>query len=168
MAKINKGKVEPMGTPKLFTVEHAQKTLPLVKRIVRDIVNEYKERRASIEARRKLPARPKPGTNAEEEGFKLEQKIRDSENAILRFHHELADIGVVLKDYTLGLIDFFSRYEGRVVHLCWKLDDGDSIRFWHELNAGFVGRQPITDENRDRFEGDPIKLNGAAGTRKES
>ena len=56
---------------------------------------------------------------------------------------ELDDMGVQLKDYERGLIDFpFMRNE-RLALLCWQFDDGDEILWWHELEAGFAGRQPL-------------------------
>ena len=56
---------------------------------------------------------------------------------------ELHDIGVQLKDYSRGLIDFPSMRDDRVVLLCWQLGDGDEIEWWHEVEAGFAGRQPL-------------------------
>jgi hypothetical protein len=56
---------------------------------------------------------------------------------------EIAVVGVQLKDYRTGLVDFPSLREGRVILLCWKPDDGDEISWWHELDAGFAGRQPL-------------------------
>ena len=56
---------------------------------------------------------------------------------------ELHDQGIELKDYTRGLIDFPSMREGRVVLLCWQLGEPEEIEWWHELEAGFLGRQPL-------------------------
>lgn len=56
---------------------------------------------------------------------------------------ELHDLGVQLKDYSRGLIDFPSLRDGRVVLLCWQLGEGDEIAWWHEVEAGFAGRQPL-------------------------
>jgi hypothetical protein len=56
---------------------------------------------------------------------------------------ELHGIGVQLKDYSRGLIDFPSMRDGRVVLLCWQLGEGDEIEWWHEVEAGFAGRQPL-------------------------
>ena len=56
---------------------------------------------------------------------------------------ELHELGVQLKDYTRGLIDFPSMREGRVVLLCWQLGEGDQIEWWHEVEDGFGGRQPL-------------------------
>ena len=56
---------------------------------------------------------------------------------------ELHELGVQLKDYESGLIDFPAMHEGRVVLLCWKLGEPDHIEWFHELDDGFAGRQRI-------------------------
>lgn len=56
---------------------------------------------------------------------------------------ELHDLGIQLKDYSRGLIDFPSMREGRVVLLCWQLGEDEIIEWWHELEAGFTGRQRL-------------------------
>ena len=56
---------------------------------------------------------------------------------------EVSELGIELKDYTRGLIDFPSMRSGRVVYLCWQIGDADEIEWWHETDAGFAGRQRI-------------------------
>ncbi len=56
--------------------------------------------------------------------------------------HKVQDMGIEVKDLTIGLIDFVGLYDGREVYLCWKYGE-DSIQFWHEIEAGFSGRQLI-------------------------
>ena len=56
---------------------------------------------------------------------------------------KLESLGVQLKDYTQGLIDFPSMRDGRVVLLCWKADEGDQLEWWHDIETGFAGRQPL-------------------------
>lgn len=56
---------------------------------------------------------------------------------------ELNDMGVQLKDYSRGLIDFPCMREGRVVLLCWQLGEPEEIEWWHEVEAGFAGRQRL-------------------------
>jgi hypothetical protein len=56
---------------------------------------------------------------------------------------ELHEEGVQLKDYSRGLIDFPSLRDDRVVLLCWKLGEPERIEWWHEIEAGFAGRQPL-------------------------
>ena len=56
---------------------------------------------------------------------------------------DLESLGIQLKDYNHGLIDFPSMRDGRVVLLCWKADEGDNIEWWHDVESGFAGRQPL-------------------------
>ena len=57
--------------------------------------------------------------------------------------HELTALGVELKDYLTGLIDFPARFDGRDVYLCWRLGEPE-VAHWHEVDAGFAGRQKLT------------------------
>ncbi|MBK8618120.1 MAG: DUF2203 domain-containing protein [Anaerolineales bacterium] len=56
--------------------------------------------------------------------------------------HKMQDLGIEVKDLIIGLIDFTALHDGREVYLCWKFNEG-SIQFWHEIEAGFSGRQLI-------------------------
>lgn len=56
--------------------------------------------------------------------------------------HRLQDMEIEVKDLASGLIDFPALRDGTVVYLCWKYGEGN-IQFWHEIEAGFAGRQPI-------------------------
>ena len=55
---------------------------------------------------------------------------------------EIEDLGVLVKDFDQGLCDFPHKREGRLVYLCWKLDE-EEVGWWHDLDAGFAGRQPL-------------------------
>ena len=57
-------------------------------------------------------------------------------------YHQVQDMGIEIKDLTIGLIDFTALRDGREVYLCWKYGEGE-IQFWHEIEAGFAGRQII-------------------------
>lgn len=56
--------------------------------------------------------------------------------------HQIQDLGVLIKDINLGLLDFPALKDGQEVYLCWQYGEGE-IAFWHEIEAGFAGRQPI-------------------------
>lgn len=56
---------------------------------------------------------------------------------------ELEGLGVQLKDFERGLVDFPSLRDGRVVLLCWQLGEGDELEWWHDVDAGFAGRTPL-------------------------
>ncbi len=129
--------------PRFFTVEEASRTLPLVARIVRDIVDGYPEFQRKRSLYRQLDA-----STGEALGSKL-QSLSDAVDAYAERLHgylrELDQVGCVVKDFQEGLIDFHSLYRGRPVLLCWKLGES-RVAFWHEIDGGFAGRQPITPE----------------------
>lgn len=50
--------------------------------------------------------------------------------------------GAIVKDINQGLIDFPHWRDGREVYLCWQFGE-DEIRYWHEIDAGYAGRQPL-------------------------
>ena len=54
----------------------------------------------------------------------------------------IRELGVVLKDLDMGLLDFPHEREGRIVFLCWHPSE-ENIAYWHDLDAGYAGRQPL-------------------------
>ena len=59
----------------------------------------------------------------------------------------IRDMGVILKDVDRGLCDFPYMRNGRVVYLCWHLGE-ETIGFWHDIEAGFAGREPLDDSDK--------------------
>ena len=57
---------------------------------------------------------------------------------------QLAAWGIVLRDPSIGLVDFMHQREGETVCLCWKLGES-GITHWHNTTEGFAGRKPIDD-----------------------
>lgn len=141
-----------MARIKLYTVDEAERTLPLVKKIVRDIMTNYDEHETRLIERKKLPLTPPPGSKVEEQAHALEREMEHFRDEVVRYQRELETMGIELKDHRVGLLDFYSRYDGRIVFLCWKSDE-DTLSFWHDLQSGFPGRQRITPANRKRFTG---------------
>jgi hypothetical protein len=58
---------------------------------------------------------------------------------------EIQELGVLVKDFRNGLVDFPYEHEGRIVYLCWKPDE-EQINWWHETDGGFSGRQPLNED----------------------
>jgi hypothetical protein len=59
---------------------------------------------------------------------------------------ELGELGIELKDFDTGLIDFPSQMDNREVYLCWRLGE-EEVAHWHEIDAGFSGRRKIASES---------------------
>ena len=57
----------------------------------------------------------------------------------------IQEMGVLVKDLDIGLCDFPYLMNGRIVYLCWKLGEAE-IHWWHEVNSGYTGRQPLENE----------------------
>jgi hypothetical protein len=129
---------------KLFTPEEANATLPLVRAIVRDICELAKDLREREERLSNVPA-PSQGALGKAYLEELEQAQTDFEadqEKLLDYVRELNDLGVELKDQNIGLVDFPCMREGRVVYLCWRLGEPE-VAFWHEVEAGYAGRQKL-------------------------
>jgi hypothetical protein len=73
---------------------------------------------------------------------KLQIELAEQIQTMQELINELSGFGCELKDPTIGLIDFLSLRSGREVYLCWHLGE-ERINFWHYLDAGFAGRQPL-------------------------
>jgi len=118
---------------KYFTPAEARRTLPLVKKIVKDILDTSREMRLL----------------AEELNGKVESEpdIQKLSADIESFLSELEEIGCFFKDwnFTMGLVDFPGVIDDREVFLCWKSDE-DDIRFYHDVQEGYAGRKPIPEE----------------------
>jgi len=135
----------PYKPGKLFTIDEANATLPLVKIITSDLVRlsrDVVERRERLDQLAGGRDRDAVDVYSEE----LEQVHRDLEKDSKRLQgyvEELRQIGVEPKTATTGLVDFPSMQDEHLVFLCWKLGESEVLH-WHELDAGFAGRQPLT------------------------
>jgi hypothetical protein len=124
---------------KLFPVEEANALLPSVRGIVRQVQRAYKRVEASQGAARVAAEKAKLGGGGIMGGSVYVVALSELAEQAGR----LEALGVQLKDYGRGLIDFPSLREGRVILLCWQMGEGDRLEWWHEVEAGFAGRQPL-------------------------
>ena len=126
----------------LFTVDHANRTLPLVRRIVEDIVREHRRWQEAIVELDLLVS----GARADmpdARAVALEREVQTIARDIDQFQGELDALGIQLKDRRIGLIDFPSEMDGRRVLLCWRLGE-PSVQYWHDEQSGYAGRQPLS------------------------
>lgn len=106
-----------------FSLDEANRMLPLVRRIVEDI---------------------------------LDQHAAENFDEIPDLVAELAGLGCHFKGFGEGLVDWYSCYAGRSVFLCWRVGE-EEIGWWHQLDAGFAGRQPILPGQGHAFTGGPCE-----------
>ncbi len=133
------GDVDVARRRRTFTLEQANSSLPLVRRIVADVVGSCRE----IAAMRQRLAQDSLTLSGREQ---LEAAAEHQEQVFDALVDELAGIGCELKDPGMGLIDFIGRHDGRDVYLCWRMGE-DRVAWWHELHTGFAGRQPASTLN---------------------
>ena len=122
-----------------FTVEQANRMLPLVRRIVRDIVDAHRSWSTAVKAYENAATWTRADSQATHL-TPLENDVRRLAAEIESYLGELRELGVDFKGFEQGLVDFPGEREGRVICLCWKLDE-DEVRFWHEVTDGYAGRQ---------------------------
>lgn len=123
--------------PRYFTLQEANETLS----IIRPLLDEVQQIRQEI-LKKQPEAWPAIAKSAGNGGNRaLSNMVQDFErfDALV---HRIQETDVLIKDINLGLLDFPALRDGHEVYLCWQYGEGD-IAFWHEVEAGFTGRQPI-------------------------
>lgn len=122
---------------KYFTPEEANHALPQVRALVIEVMQ---AREAIIKAQPELwPVLEKSiGNGGSKKAGELLHEFRRVENGMQGLH----DIGCVLKDMSIGLVDFPTLRDGREALLCWKYDEPE-VLFWHDLQSGYSGRKRL-------------------------
>ena len=128
-------------TRRCFTVEQADRTLPLVRRIVQDIVDGYGRWQALVRDF-ELATASSTAEAPDADADRLQREAQRLAVDIEGFVGELEQLGVEFKGYEDGLVDFPSEVDGRPIYLCWRLGE-PAVQYWHEVNAGVAGRQSL-------------------------
>ena len=124
-----------------YTIEEAEKLLPVVKRKLKDLI------------RLKKDISDLQGINIQitdesyEGNLLILRSSKDYHKVLYEFYNEmefLAKKGIIIKNLDLGIIDFYSKFEARDVFLCWKIGE-KRINYWHETDSGFIGRKQIVN-----------------------
>ena len=132
--------------PRLFTLQEAQALLPILEPLLRTLQNNLAAFERKNEELDKLVGEPSRGS-----GHYIEQesRIRSAREELEQLTsvaqqslHAIQKHGCELKDVRNGLLDFRAFRDGRVVYLCWRQSEPE-IAYWHELDTGFAGRQPL-------------------------
>lgn len=132
---------------KTFTVDQANAALPLVRAITADLaalsreVTDRRQRLAMLVAGRDKSS----GDFYSDELCQVEEDLEKDSQRLRGYIDELRELGVEPKggpDGSIATVDFPSILDGRLVYLCWRLGEPE-VLFWHDLDAGFAGRQPL-------------------------
>ena len=125
---------------KIFTIQEANALLPNVRVILAKIQQAHRKlSRYRNQAKKASEAAEQGGGGGVANGVAYAVALTDLTVQIA----ELEGLGVQLKDFERGLVDFPSLREGRVVLLCWQMGEGDELEWWHDVDAGFAGRTPL-------------------------
>ncbi len=119
-----------MEFKKYFTLSEANKMLPLVKSIIKDILQ--------TSARMKRIIINNPDDYLETKEFNL------LKNELNKYLNELEELGCFYKDwnFTIGLVDFPAIIDGEEVFLCWRGDE-EQIQYYHKMNENYSLRKPL-------------------------
>jgi len=144
--------------PRHFNLTEAERMLPDVDRALRDALfhkAEYQTAEAELNATMQ-GIRMAGGSRVNPGPILATRARRDASTGALReIFERIEQMGVLVKDLDIGLIDFLTLYQGREVCLCWKLGE-ERIHFWHGTEEGFAGRKLIDDEFLDNHRGDAV------------
>jgi hypothetical protein len=128
--------------PRIFSLEEAERTLPLVQRIVVDLQQEYALWRAAVGRFELISAGSRGEGALPPEVAAAQREVALLAERVAGMLGELEAIGCLAKGIEAGLIDFYALRDDRLVFLCWRLGEAH-ITHWHELDVGVDGRRPI-------------------------
>ena len=124
---------------KIFTVAEANALLPVVQRILAKVQRAHKR----IYSYRAAAKEAAEGAEKGGGGFVQGPLYAAFLVELTAQTNRLEELGVQLKDFDRGLVDFPSLRDGRVVLLCWQIGEGDEVEWWHDVEEGFAGRTPL-------------------------
>jgi len=128
----------------LFTIAEANDLVPELTRIF-DVIQAERTAIDSLLPDIRLAAERRRENGGSVHGARYVEAL---ERVSAELEH-VSELGVLVKDVDQGLCDFPFRHKGRLVLLCWQHGE-DGVAWWHDLDSGFSGRQPIDDLTGDR------------------
>ncbi|QDV63085.1 DUF2203 domain-containing protein [Crateriforma conspicua] len=140
------GRRDLIGASRIFTPEQANRTLPLVRQIVQDVMQLRLEIAALNQQLAGLNERDANELMGHRDFVDEVDDVRDSlqqdRDRLARHMDELAKLGVVMHDDAEGYVDFRAVLDRRIIHLCWHIDEPE-IGYWHEANEVAAKRRCI-------------------------
>ena len=125
------------GNGRVFTLEQANRSLVLLQRIVGEVVREYGQL-MELEERIESAEQANQPLQLEQARQRLVTTVDNLQTCL----EELDQIGVELRDFARGIVDFPCLHEGKLISLSWLYGEED-VSHWHERHASFACRQPI-------------------------
>lgn len=134
---------------KLFTVEEADKLLPQVRRLLKEMRAcrdrmEKLEKEKAVEELSWLQPDGTVSPKAKDQLARLDAEQKQQASSFEKLLREMTLLGAQLKDLDDGLVDFFTPRGEDLVYLCWK-EGEERIHYWHDMQSGFAGRRPLEE-----------------------
>ena len=127
---------------RIFTLAEAIGLLPRLRSILEESTDEWKRIKALN------PQIQKARDKAQFDGFSpYGVEYIEAVYHLMFLLQQVRELGVVLKDVDRGLCDFPYMRNGKVVYLCWEFGE-DTIGYWHDVEAGFAGREPLDESDK--------------------
>ncbi len=127
---------------KVFTAQEANHLIPQLTLWIQELQQKRDEilsLEVEIDAQELIADKPEESLPSQ-----ISRLIEKYNKVVTRFYEIVDQVhatGCYLKDIDMGLVDFYSHYQGRVVYLCWKLGEPE-VGFWHDIGQGYITRQP--------------------------
>ena len=133
-----------MAKERFFTLEEANRLLPWLSNLLKEVASIQKQLDISGETLSELDKKSKRngGSSTDPDRTRIEEEIRSLGERATHLLNQVQARGIIVRDPHRGLIDFPAVREGQEVYLCWLLGE-PRIAFWHAMDTGFAGRQPL-------------------------
>jgi hypothetical protein len=122
-----------------YTAAQANRALPLVRRIVADLVSHVRHWEAAV---REVELASHDNVLENEDAVRWQRETQRVAAEIDGCVRELAELGVEVRGLDVGLVDFPGTLDGRDVYFCWQLGES-AVAHWHARDEGFSNRQPL-------------------------
>jgi hypothetical protein len=140
-----------MSTPRVFTISEVNALIPSLSLVVMQQLREQSDIEQGLAELTRLlgdgPLSLELRDGDEPEVRRLKVDLRRRVGRYEEGWTQVRELGGVVKDPQTGLVDFYGRIDGRVVWFCWRYGE-DTLGYYHELDAGYTGRRPLSPDVR--------------------
>ncbi len=133
--------------PKTVTVSEAQALLPQVTPLIKQLQGIHRSLTETTDQIKEITKKASGGNGYPIQALKDQLKELSTHQlqlveAFQSALEQLEEFGCLMKDLSIGLVDFYSIRDDKLIFLCWKLGE-PRIKYWHTLESGVAGRQPL-------------------------
>lgn len=136
---------------RVFSIAEVNALIPMISVLVAQQLREQSEIEQGLaELARRTGRPPRSLAQSSDDPSDVTRIKRELRERVRRYEagwERIQELGGVVKDPQTGLVDFYGRIDGRTVWLCWRYGE-DSVEYYHDLDAGFSGRRPLTPDVR--------------------